>query len=734
MWTSTIILGAAALVSSTAAQQACTPPRQPTLNAPVTNPWRSLSKEETASANDILQQKLKLNGNQGYSQDSYVVQLALLEPNKTETAKYLDGYGKPPGRYARATVQSGATNTTDMFWQEYMVGPLPATYATTITPLTFPFQNTHAGKTKVHPLYSSTNEGTQFLMKFGAAHEDISQRLFNTTFLSGLVGLRFGAPFKDEDGRIISWAATYGVPTKELSSVTVAPLGFNIKFDISSRDWNDWSVAGWYSVGKFYASTEEFRAAINSPKYKKPSPNVAGEWSSTDKNGSPMPLDEQPPPTSIAQGAQRFRIDPDENYISWMDFSFYHNVAHDRGLSLFDIKYKGKRILYELSLQEALTAYSGSDPFASQATFYDTTSGMGAELTPLIKGYDCPSYATYLPASWNAGNATKTLEDAICIFEFDPGYPIRRHSFGQYTPHTSVAKNIQFTMRTVATVGNYDFLIDYTFFYDGAIEVSSRFSGYISSTYWENTPDYGFHIHDYLSGSMHDHTLTFKADFDINGRKNSVQKVTFKPITTDYPWSTGRKYNTFNVQRSFIDNESHSKINWAENDNTMYAVVNKDTPNRFGEYTGYRIKRAAGAIHLTQTNSTNTGKAGAFVTHDLYITKQKDTEPRAADSLNQYQKEDPLVDFSTFFDGESLDQEDVILWFNLGMHHIPGTNDLPVTMFSSAHSAMRLEPLNYLEDGDPSVSSNQQVRIDYDDAGKVKFVEEFGKVGGKMCR
>ena len=72
MWTSTIILGAAALVSSTAAQQACTQPRQPTLNAPVTNPWRSLSKEETTSANDILQEKLKLNGNQGSSQDSYV--------------------------------------------------------------------------------------------------------------------------------------------------------------------------------------------------------------------------------------------------------------------------------------------------------------------------------------------------------------------------------------------------------------------------------------------------------------------------------------------------------------------------------------------------------------------------------------------------------------------------------------------------------------------------------------
>jgi primary-amine oxidase len=60
------------------------------------------------------------------------------------------------------------------------------------------------------------------------------------------------------------------------------------------------------------------------------------------------------------------------------------------------------------------------------------------------------------------------------------------------------------------------------------------------------------------------------------------------------------------------------------------------------------------------------------------------------------------------------------------MHHMPHTGDLPNTMFTAAHSAMRFEPFNYLE-GDPSVASNQQVRIDYKDDGSVAFVEEFGK-------
>jgi primary-amine oxidase len=63
------------------------------------------------------------------------------------------------------------------------------------------------------------------------------------------------------------------------------------------------------------------------------------------------------------------------------------------------------------------------------------------------------------------------------------------------------------------------------------------------------------------------------------------------------------------------------------------------------------------------------------------------------------------------------------------MHHMPHTGDLPNTMLTSMHSAMRFEPLNYLE-GDPSVQINQQVRVNYNEDGSVMDVEEFGKIAG----
>lgn len=120
---------------------------------------------------------------------------------------------------------------------------------------------------------------------------------------------------------------------------------------------------------------------------------------------------------------------------------------------------------------------------------------------------------------------------------------------------------------------------------------------------------------------------------------------------------------------------------------------------------------AAGTSHLTIQDSSNILNAGHYATSDLYVTRQKDTEPRAADPYNAFNLQNPLVDFSKFLDGESLEQEDLVTWINLGMHHIPHTGDLPNTLMTSAHSAIRIEPLNYLEAGDSSVATSQQIKV-----------------------
>ncbi|KAI6415885.1 hypothetical protein MCOR20_001258 [Pyricularia oryzae] len=424
-------------------------------------------------------------------------------------------------------------------------------------------------------------------------------------------------------------------------------------------------------------------------------------------NGDELPHDDQSPPVAILPNGARHEFDPEQNYVSWMDFTFY--VATGRaGLSVHDIRYKGERVVYELAMQEALSHYAGPDRAQTYASYIDVTIGFTG--FNLIPGFDCPSYATYT--------------DAFCLFEFPKDFPMNRHYNRQYRTYDATS-NTAFMLRSVSTVDNYDYMTTYEFRHDGSIEVIVRASGYIQGSRAvneENAWDYGFKIREDLSGSMHDHVLNFKADLDIYGTNNSLFKTQFVPHQEVYPWSNGAVVNTMKAERSFITNEDQGKINWAPNAAASYSVVNRDKPNEFGEYPGYKIYPSTGSsIHVTVQNSTVFPREINWATHHLYALRRKDSEPVSAHPITAWDKaKPPFVDFDDFFDGESLEQEDLVVYFNLGMHHMPDTYDLPVTVFQGAQSGMTLRPQNY-QRSDGSLSTRQQIYFD------TREVKKYGR-------
>lgn len=200
-------------------------------------------------------------------------------------------------------------------------------------------------------------------------------------------------------------------------------------------------------------------------------------------------------------------------------------------MQLHDITYKGERIIYEVGLQEAVAHYaSASDPFQASNAYLDSVYGFGASTFQLVSGFDCPAYATYLNTSFYTTETTHIHPSSICLFEFDTGYPIQRHTSPAYV---SVTKNIAFIVRSMSTVGNYDYMFDYEFYLDGSIHITVRASGYIQSSFWTTNmgSQDGFHIHDHLAGSMHEHVLNYKLDLDVAGTANSLVKSALVPTT-----------------------------------------------------------------------------------------------------------------------------------------------------------------------------------------------------------
>jgi primary-amine oxidase len=298
---------------------------------------------------------------------------------------------------------------------------------------------------------------------------------------------------------------------------------------------------------------------------------------------------------------------------------------------------------------------------------------------------------------------------------------LQRHTTDYYV---SATKNVELTLRYVAVMGNYDYTFGYTFSLDGSIRIDVRASGYIQAAYAAHNEQYGFKIRENLSGSMHDHVINFKADFDVMGTRNTVQLMKFVPTTETYPWSKGQPRRTMKLETSVVESEDSSRLSYDMNLQTMLLVVNTDETTKAGEYKGYRIQPTTPGTHLTAPDSTVLSRAANWANHDVQVTRRKDTEPRSAHCYNNQDVHNPPVDFDAFFDGESLVQEDLVVWVNVGMHHVPSTADLPNTVATNAHAGVAFLPNNFME-WDASRRTANMVRVAYSD-GVVEQVKRFG--------
>jgi primary-amine oxidase len=94
-------------------------------------------------------------------------------------------------------------------------------------------------------------------------------------------------------------------------------------------------------------------------------------------------------------------------------WSFYIGFSCDTGVRLFNIAYKGDRIIYELGLEEAVSHCershilldllvadpfpcfpdAGNDPIQSGTAYLDSYYGFGALAFELLAGWDCPRCA-----------------------------------------------------------------------------------------------------------------------------------------------------------------------------------------------------------------------------------------------------------------------------------------------------------------------------------------------------
>ena len=101
-----------------------------------------------------------------------------------------------------------------------------------------------------------------------------------------------------------------------------------------------------------FPSIQSFLEAFNNGTLirhsEQANPEVDYSWPQRQRKLHDRDLDHLPGPRSVSFAGLRYRVDRERQYISWMGWGLYLGFSRDMGLNLWDIRFRGDRLVYEV--------------------------------------------------------------------------------------------------------------------------------------------------------------------------------------------------------------------------------------------------------------------------------------------------------------------------------------------------------------------------------------------------
>jgi primary-amine oxidase len=388
-----------------------------------------------------------------------------------------------------------------------------------------------------------------------------------------------------------------------------------------------------------------------------------------------------------------YRIEGHE--VEWLNWRFRFAVESRSGLVLYQVTWRDggvdRPVLYRAAPSEMVVPY-GDPGWRIWMPLDIGYVGLGNySKTSLVPGRDVPEAATFFESVMHdeEGNPI-VVPRAAAVYERDREVRWR---------HGDVSRRArELVLAFYTTVDNYDYGFRWIFHEDGALELELELTGQVGTRAVAATTAaalpaeiarYGTLVAPHVVAPNHQHFFSFRLDLDVDGPSNRLHEIN----VIGEPAAPYRA-NGIIAQETLLRTElaARRELNLATS--RFWTVTSSDHRNALGGPTGYALMPAKNATSLVPP-SAFIRRAVGFVNYHLWATPERDDERYAAGTY-------------AFIDGpgeglptwtranRSLVDRDLVLWYTLGVTHIPRPEDWPVMPI--VRTGFTLVPLGFFSE------------------------------------
>lgn len=388
--------------------------------------------------------------------------------------------------------------------------------------------------------------------------------------------------------------------------------------------------------------------------------------------------------------------------VDWQNWKFHFRLDPRVGPMVSTVSYtengEKRKIMYEGGLGGMMVPYGDPDPAWLYKIFMDAGEyGVGLSTRTLNVGSDVPANATLFDAALNntEGKAT-VIKNAFALFE--------RYADPEWSHNGDARERRELVLRAIATIGNYDYVLDWVFLQNGSIKLMAGATGLaqVKAVKTKTMDDLtagkdtrnGKLVDTNIVAPTHQHIFSYRLDMDVDGLSNSVGEILPKAVTVADPEFARSEMitveKTYKTEQDAIQKFDPDKI---------VLVTNTTKENKLGYATGYQVMPYAGGTHpfMEEPLFTKTDyvlKRAEFINNHIWVTPYKKDELYAEGKYTTHNTDTGLGLWTQ--QNRNIKNKDTVVWLTTGTTHVMRAEEFPI-MPTEWVTAM-IKPFNFFNE------------------------------------